>query len=248
VEPQLVRVLPSAELLEETPGEPRLRKVTVAGSEVLLGRLHGGRVVAMCPHQATQLDAGTFFDGKIRCSLHGYLYDPANGENIIPARDANPANLWKLKPGYLPIYPVEERDGYIWVGPEPQPPPPTYAPATERPPPPGARRAAVPSPPASAATAAGPTDHPTKILKVAPGGTFALRLPTTPRPGFIWRVEIDGPQLSVVEERFEAGDPPVHFIRVAVRGEGEATLRCLYARPWETNPVETRTYQVRVEL
>src|SRR3954447_4410548 len=101
VEPPLVKVLPSAELEEATPGEPHLRKVTVAGTDVLLGRLDGGKVVAFsatCPHQETQLDAGTFFDGKIRCSLHGYLYDPANGENLIPARDANPANLWKLKP------------------------------------------------------------------------------------------------------------------------------------------------------
>ncbi len=245
----LVRVLPSADLIEETPGEPRLMMVTIDDTDILLGRLAGGKVIAFasnCPHQQTHLEGATFFDGKVRCPLHVYLYDPETGENIVPARDAKAENLWKLKPGYLPVYPVEERDGWIWVGPEPKPPPRAYDPAKERPPVAGARPAATVT--EAPAVADGPTDHPTKILKVAPGGTFALRLPTTPRPGFIWRVDPPGPLLAVVEERFEPGDPPHHLIRVTARGTGEATLRCFYARPWDTTPVETRTYQVRVEL
>ncbi|MGI8810841.1 MAG: protease inhibitor I42 family protein [Acidimicrobiales bacterium] len=250
MEPSLVRVLPSAELIEETPGEPRLAMVTVGGTDVLLGRLTGGKVIAFaahCPHQQTHLEGATFFDGRVRCPLHVYLYDPQTGENIVPARDCKPENLWKLKPGYLPVYPVEERDGWIWVSPRPKPPPPAYDPARERPPPPGSRAggATVPAPPAAAA---GPTDHPSEVIDVAPGGTFSLRLPTTPRPGFMWRVEPGGPLLTVVEERFEPGRPAHHLIRVTARGEGQATLRCLYARPWDTTPVETRTYEVHVGL
>ncbi|HEX3620700.1 MAG TPA: protease inhibitor I42 family protein [Acidimicrobiales bacterium] len=245
----LVRVLPSAELEAETPGEPRLKMVTVGGTDVILGRLSSGPVVAFsahCPHQDTHLEGATFFDGRVRCPLHVYLYDPQTGENIIPARDANPANLWKLKPGYLPVYPVEERDGWIWVGAEPKPPPAAYDPAKEQPPLEG-RRAGVPAT-AAAAADAGPLDHGSKTLKVAPGATFELRLPTTPRPGFIWRVDTGGPLLAVVEERFEPGDPPRHLVRLAARGEGEVTLRCLYARPWDTEPAEVRTYVVRVGL
>jgi nitrite reductase/ring-hydroxylating ferredoxin subunit/predicted secreted protein len=245
-----VRVLPSAELEEETPGEPRLMMVTIDGTDILLGRLSGGEVIAFssnCPHQQTHLEGATFFDGKVRCPLHVYLYDPKTGENIVPARDAKPENLWKLKPGYLPVYPVEERDGWIWVGDRPKPPPAAYDPDKERPPAPGAR-APVAAEPVVTAGASGATEHATKVLRVAPGGTFALRLPTTPRPGFIWRVETEGPLLTVVEERFEPGDPPRHLVRIAARGVGETTLRCLYARPWDTTPVETRTYEVRVEL
>lgn len=250
MEPSLVRVLASADLIEETPGEPRLKMVTIEGTDVLLGRLTGGRVIAFaatCPHQQTHLEGATFFDGRVRCPLHVYLYDPVTGENIVPARDARPENLWKLKPGYLPVYEVEESDGWIWVGSEPKPPPAAYDPERERPPAPGTRRPSEAAAPAAPSTA-GPTDHPTKILRIAPGGTFALRLPTTPRPGFMWRVETGGPLLTVVEERFEPGDPPVHLVRVAARGEGASTLRCLYARPWDTQPVETRTYEVRIEL
>jgi len=243
------RVLASAELIEETPGEPRLKMVTVAGTDVLLGRLAGGPVIAFsatCPHQQTHLEGATFFDGRVRCPLHVYLYDPQTGENVVPARDADPANLWKLKPGYLPVYPVEERDGWIWVGSEPKPPPAAYDPEKERPPPPGARRTA--SPEAVPASVGAPLDHPAKVLRVASGGSFTVRLPTTPRPGFVWRVETGGPLLAVVEERFEPGDPPRHLVKVAARGEGQSTLRCLYARPWDTKPVEIRTYEVRIEL
>lgn len=245
-----VKVLPSAELIEETPGEPRLRRVTVAGTDVLLGRLSGGQVVAFsstCPHQQTDLAGATFFDGRIRCPLHVYLYDPQTGENVIPATTADPLNLWKLKPGYLPVYEVEERDGWIWVGPDPKPPPPSYDPERERPPAPGTRPAAAAAAPAAPA-ADTQTEHPTKTVRVAPGTTFALRLPTTPRPGFTWRVEADGPLLNVVEERFEPGEPARHLVRLATRGVGEATVRCLYARPWDTKPAEIRTYEVRIEL
>jgi nitrite reductase/ring-hydroxylating ferredoxin subunit/predicted secreted protein len=246
----MVRVLPSAELEAETPGEPRLKMVTVGDSDVILGRLSGGPVVAFaatCPHQDTHLEGATFFDGRVRCPLHVYLYDPRTGENVVPARDADPANLWKLKPGYLPVYDVEERDGWIWVGDRPKPPPAAYDPAKELPPPAAARRAAPAAPVAGDAAPDGPVEHRTKVLRARPGTTFELRLPTTPRPGFVWRVDTGGPLLAVVEERFEPGDPPRQLVRVAARGEGESTLRCIYARPWDKVPVETRTYVVRIE-
>jgi nitrite reductase/ring-hydroxylating ferredoxin subunit/predicted secreted protein len=249
VDAPLVRVLPSAELEAETPGEPRLKMVTVAGTDVLLGRLSTGPVVAFaarCPHQDTHLEAATFFDGRIRCPLHVYLYDPQTGENVIPARDANPANLWKLKPGYLPVYPVEEHDGWIWVGPRPKPPPASYDPAAERPPV-GGHRAVAAAAPAGAPTESGPVEHGSTTLSVRPGTTFELRLPTTPRPAFTWRVEVSAPLLAVVEERFEPGQPGRHLVRVAARGEGQATLRCLYGRPWDAQPAEIRVYEVRIE-
>lgn len=247
----LVRALPGDELIAESPGEPNIRRVTVDGVDVLLGRLSGGPVVAFsarCPHQQTNLEDATFFDGLVRCPLHVYLYDPTTGENVLPARDADPANLWKLRPRYMPVHAVEERDGWIWVDPVPRPPPASYDPLLEQPPSgPPVPTAAEPAG-AAAPRAAGTVDHPAKTLRVAPGATFQLRLPTTPRPGFVWRVETGGPLLAVVEERFDFGDPPRHLVRVAARGEGRSTLRCLYARPWDTQPAEVRTYVVRVEL
>ena len=90
--------------------------------------------------------------------------------------------------------------------------------------------------------AAGSTD----IVRVATGTTFELRLPTTPRPGFVWRVDTGGSLLAVVAERFQPGPPSHPLRRGAARHPGRATLRCLYARPWDAEPAEVRTYDVRV--
>ena len=111
------RVLDSASLAGDS-----LRRVSVAGTSVMLGRLADGTVVAFssnCPHQRTDLGRATFVEGVVQCTLHGYCYDTETGENVYPAGEVDPAELWRSKPGYLPVYPVEERDGWIWVGAEP---------------------------------------------------------------------------------------------------------------------------------
>ena len=130
----LVRAIPSADLPTSVIGEPHIRRVSVGAVDVLLARLEERGVVAFaatCPHQETNLEAATFWDGKIRCPLHLYLYDPSSGENLIPARSTRPENLWKLKPGYLPIHRVEEHDGWILVSPTPNPPPEGFDPECE---------------------------------------------------------------------------------------------------------------------
>jgi nitrite reductase/ring-hydroxylating ferredoxin subunit/predicted secreted protein len=249
----LVRALPSEECPLGTPQEPELRLVRVGDQEVMLVRLEDGTVAGVagrCPHEATDLTDASFFDGLLRCPRHLYLYDPRTGENVVPARDARPENLWKLRPGYLPIYQVEERDGWIWVAPQPYPPPPGYDPEREkRPPVSDWRRAAdAPAPaPEPPPTAAGPVEHPTKTVRVRPGATFELRLPINARPGHVWRVEVTPGPLKVLSEQYDPGSPPRHRIRLAAKGEGVATVRCAYARPWDTEPVEVRSYVVRVE-
>ena len=201
------------------------RPVTVAGTAVLIARLADGRVVAFaatCPHQRTDLAGATLGEGRVRCSLHLYEYDLGTGENVVPTRDLDRAELRKAAPGYLRVHPVEERDGWIWVGEEPKPPPPTYEPP-----------------------AAGPRAEPTEgVIGVASGATFELRLPTTPRPGYVWRVETGGPVLAVVGQRTEGGE---HVVRLAARAPGRATVRCAYARPWDREPAEVHSYEVVVE-
>ena len=251
--PNLFRALRSEECPTGTPQEPALRRVRVGDSEVILCRLADGEVVAFgtrCPHQGTDLMQASFFDDKLRCPHHLYLYDPRSGENVVPARDARPETLWKLKPGYLPTYHVEERDGWIWVSERADPPPAAYDPVAEQRPR-GARRAdpaaASARPAPSSAGSGGPVEHPAKTLRVKPGATFELRLPMPPRPGHVWRVEASSGLLSVVQERFDPADPPRHRVTLAATREGVATVRCAFARPWDAVPAEVRTYVVRIE-
>jgi nitrite reductase/ring-hydroxylating ferredoxin subunit/predicted secreted protein len=250
----LVRAIPSAECPVGTPQEPELRVVTLGDTELIVTRLSDGEVVAFaarCPHQGTDLTNASFFDGQLRCPHHLYLYDPRTGENLVPTRAARPENLWRLRPGHLPVYRVEEREGWIWVGARPCPPPASYDAERERPPTPAeqARRAAVSVGVDAQAPQPAPVtvEHPTKTVRVRPGAVFELRLPVSPRPGHVWRVEVgDGP-VTLLETGFDPGDPPRHRVRLSAGAAGVVTVRCAFARPWEEVAAEVRSYVVRVE-
>lgn len=250
--PGLRPVLRSEELVAGASGPSAMRKVTAGRHEVLVARLSTGQLVAFasrCPHQATPLEEAKFWDDNVRCARHQYLYDPRTGENVLPAGDASPESLWKLKPGYLPVYRVEERDGQIWVADEPEAPPPSYDPARERRPS-GARTAADAEPPPASEAPTGPVEHPVQEVHATVGETVELVLPTTPTPGCFWKVELSGPApcpLAVTGQGVEPSGPPRQRVLLAARSEGEATVRCSYGRPWDAVPGEVRTFHFRVE-
>ena len=107
------QVLPSAAL---KPGS--LAKVIVAGEPVLLARLEDGTVAAasaVCPHRGEDLSGGRVYFGAIDCPLHHYVYDLRTGVNRYP-RDVFPADL-AARVAPLPLYPVKEEAGWIWVAP-----------------------------------------------------------------------------------------------------------------------------------
>jgi len=106
------RVLPIADLANS-----QLAKVFVNGRPVLLARLEDGTVSAtsaICPHRGEDLSGGRVYMGAIDCPLHHYLYDLRTGINRYP-RDVFPADL-AAQVKSLPLYPVKEEDGWIWIG------------------------------------------------------------------------------------------------------------------------------------
>ncbi len=106
------KVLPAAELERRM-----LCKVRVADSFVLLARLEDGTLAAaavVCPHEGADLSQGKVYMGAIDCPRHHYLYDLRSGRNRYPS-NVFPADLAAhLTP--LPLYPVREKSGWIWVG------------------------------------------------------------------------------------------------------------------------------------
>ncbi|MEA2717438.1 MAG: hypothetical protein QOI99_1755 [Actinomycetota bacterium] len=232
-----------------------IRRVRAGDTYVLVARLGDGEVVAFdatCPHQVTELDEGAIVGGLVSCPRHRYLYDPRSGRNVVPAAGAKPENLWKLRPGYLPCFPVEERDGWIWVDPRPRPPPEDYDPTLEERPARSVRddgptvdgepEVMIPGPP--------PLDMPTErslqVMDVAADSTFDLRLPIPPGERQAWRMEVVGQALAVVDEEYEPGDAPHQLVRLEARGPGAATLCFTYAYPDHPLPAAVRTYIVRV--
>jgi len=230
-----------------------LVEVRAGESDLLVTRMDGGRVVAFaaeCPHQATPLDAASFFEGKLRCGRHLYLYDLETGENVLPARDASPEALRRLKPGYLPIHRVEERDdGWIWVAETPEPAPACFDPEAERPLSPGTpapSATAAPAAAAAAAPASGPVVQPPETMDVRVGEEFQLVLATTPMPAHMWRSAVPAGGVAMVSEAFAPDQPPRHIARLVAQAPGEVEVRFSYGTPWGPTPTEVRTFVVRV--
>lgn len=222
---------------------PVIRRARTGRTEVLLMRLPGGEVVAFaphCPHQGTPLDQASLFEGCIRCPQHNYVYDPTTGANILPTRDARPEVLWRLKPGYLPIYPVEERDGWIWVSDTPSPPPDPGDPAASA-------RSVLPAAPPSPPPAEAPAAPQQEAVTAAAGTELELTLPTQPEPAHMWKVDVTGAAVALLEQTMELEAPFRLRLRLAAREPGEATVRCAYTKPWADDPREVRTFTVHVE-
>lgn len=242
--------LPSGDVVAGEGLETQIRRVRIGDGHILVTRLMSGEVVAfapVCPHQFTELDEATIRDGQLRCPRHGYLYDTRTGENIHPGRETLPENRWKVRPGYLPCFPVQEEDGWITVSDDVMAPPSSFDPSLEQ------RRALQepdsvdePAPPAPAADAVVAVEQSVKFLTVSSGTTVDIRLPLIPRPGFGWSFEVTGHLLEVVEEQFEPGHSPCQLIRVDAHGAGAATLTCTYATQAGVR-AEVRTFIVRVQ-
>jgi nitrite reductase/ring-hydroxylating ferredoxin subunit len=237
--------LPSEELPVSEGLETEIRRVRVGECHVLVARLRSGEVVAFgpsCPHQFTELDDATIWDGNLRCPRHSYLFDTRTGENIHPRREAKVENLWKLRPGYLQCYEVREEDGWIWVSDEAKPPPVSYDPSLEVRPPEGAG----PDLTDVAVAPLGPVEASLRFLNAEAGAPFDVRLPFQPRPGHGWGYQILGEILTLVGEHFEPGFSPCQVVRVAAAGAGAATLTCTYAAE-DGSPADVRTFIVRVK-
>lgn len=230
------------EALASTVSTPTIRAAQVGGAEILLMRLATGEAVAFeayCPHQKVSLQTASIFDGYLRCPQHYYLYDPRSGRNVLPTRESSPAALSRLKPGCLTTYPVEEREGWIWVDARPNSPPEQ----------PDACTGAVGSSRPTAAAAAAPdgvVERPPETVTVVAGSEFALVLPTQLHPGHLWRMQVNGAGITVLDQVFEAGEDCAYRVRLAAREAGEATVRCLYAQPWSDQARQARTFTVQV--
>lgn len=224
---------------------------TLGEAPVLVARLSDGEAVAFatrCPHQDTPLTEASIWDDQIRCRQHQYLYDPRTGENVLPARTAPPQNLWKLRPRYLPTYPVEERDGWVWVSDRPNPPPEAYDPASEEPPmwagPPPETEEEPPEEEDEGRAS-------TKTVRVPVGARFELRLPTNPLPGCEWETEVESGLVEVLETGLTdvpkgSFEPPRWRVRLLARETGTDEVRCSFRQPWDREPSEVRRYRVQI--
>lgn len=85
---------------------PESARIVALGTRRVLVVRSAGRFFAAsprCPHLGMSLESGEVASGTVRCRSHGYQMDLATGDCLSE------------KGLSLPVYPIEEREGWLWV-------------------------------------------------------------------------------------------------------------------------------------
>ena len=79
----------------------------VSGRPVLVANVGGRHFVFTrnCPHEGADLAEGELLERQVICNNHGYRFDVATGECILPGADCP----------NLTVLPVVEREGEVCV-------------------------------------------------------------------------------------------------------------------------------------
>jgi phenylpropionate dioxygenase-like ring-hydroxylating dioxygenase large terminal subunit len=97
---------------------------TVLGLRMALFRGPDGRAAAVvdrCPHRNTPLSIGKVCDGQLQCAYHGWRFDGTGACRSVPGLVGEEPDRRARR---VDVFPVVERDGFVWVwlGPdEPRP-------------------------------------------------------------------------------------------------------------------------------
>ena len=92
------------------------RAVVLWGDAIVLFRDAAGEIQALedrCPHRQVKLSQGEVTDGQMECIYHGWRFDAAGHCTHVPYLAANQ----KLPTCKIKTYPVQERDGFVWLFP-----------------------------------------------------------------------------------------------------------------------------------
>jgi len=79
-----VRTIPVSRIGELAPG--KMKPIELGGRRLLLAHVEG-RYFAFareCPHEAADLEAGKLEGSQVRCGNHGYCFDLATGDCVLP--------------------------------------------------------------------------------------------------------------------------------------------------------------------
>lgn len=78
------------------------------------GEIHA--LSGICPHKNNPFDGATLWENLLDCPWHHFQYDVRSGENHFP-KNVYPPDYRGLRSQLTPLkkYPVEVREGEIWV-------------------------------------------------------------------------------------------------------------------------------------
>ncbi|MGD1940578.1 MAG: Rieske 2Fe-2S domain-containing protein [Leptolyngbyaceae cyanobacterium] len=90
--------------------------VVLWGDAIVLFRDAAGQIQALedrCPHRQVKLSQGEVTEGQMECIYHGWRFDAAGHCTHVPYLAENQ----KLPTCKIKTYPVQERDGFVWLFP-----------------------------------------------------------------------------------------------------------------------------------
>lgn len=92
------------------------RQVSLLGRKLAIFRMDGegsrpAALVDRCPHRNAPLSAGKVRGGCIECPYHGWRFDGAGECRSVPGLVGEPRHRARK----AAAYPIEERDGFIWL-------------------------------------------------------------------------------------------------------------------------------------
>ena len=96
------------------------------------------------------------------------------------------------------------------------------------------------------------TKKDSKII-VSAGEPFTIQLEGNPTTGYEWELQVDNDKLQVIDQQFQApgttnvgGGGQEQFTLKPVK-KGAATVRALYKRAWEREPIEEKKFIVEIK-
>lgn len=92
--------------------DEELRRFVILEDAILIYRCHDGKIVALedrCPHRLLPLSQGKRIGDTVQCGYHGLRFGPDGKCVRVPGQDKIPPSA------YVEAYPVEERNGIVWI-------------------------------------------------------------------------------------------------------------------------------------
>lgn len=83
------------------------------------------------------------------------------------------------------------------------------------------------------------------------GEPFVVELEANPTTGYEWQLQVDANKVEIVNRKYQPSGSGIgaggsEHITLRPISTGDTSIRALYKRKWETDPIEERHFKLRI--
>jgi inhibitor of cysteine peptidase len=83
------------------------------------------------------------------------------------------------------------------------------------------------------------------------GEPFVIELESNPTTGYEWQLQVDPNKVEIINRKYQSSGSGIgaggsEQITLRPISSGDTSIRALYKRNWETNPIKERHFKLRV--